>query len=61
MAKKTTQPNPKKRVKSYDTGKTKSVVGSIYTYKKRKKPKRLGKTCVYFNPDKLTCESSNLL
>lgn len=59
--KKTTQPNPKKNVKSYDTGKTKSVVGSIYTYKKRKKPKRLGKTCVYFNPDKLTCESSNLL
>lgn len=59
--KKLTHFNPKKRVKSYDTGKTKSVIGSIYTYKKHKKPKRLGKTCIYFDIDKLTCKTTNLL
>lgn len=54
--KKSLQPTTKKAVKSYDTGKTKSVVGSIYTYKKHKKPKRVGKTCVNFNKEKLTCK-----
>ncbi|MBO5372377.1 MAG: hypothetical protein J6A75_06630 [Lachnospiraceae bacterium] len=42
--KKALQPTTKKHVKSYETGKTGSVAGSIYTYKKRKKPKRVGKT-----------------
>lgn len=50
------QPTMKKNIKSYETGKTKSVVGSIYTYKKQKKPKRFGKTCVHFQKDKLTCK-----
>lgn len=39
-------------IKSY--GKS-GVVGGIYTYKKHKKSKRLGKTCIYFNKEKLTC------
>ena len=56
--KKSLQPTTKKNVKSYETGKTGSVVGSIYTYKKRKKPKRVGKTCKYFDKDKLTCRLS---
>lgn len=47
-----------KRKESF-TGKTASVVGSIYTYATRKKPKRLGKNCVHFNVQKLTCELSN--
>lgn len=54
--KKSLQPTTKKNIKSYETGKTKSVVGSIYTYKKQKKPKRFGKTCVHFREDKLTCK-----
>lgn len=54
--KKSLQPTTKKNIKSYETGKTKSVVGSIYTYKKQKKPKRFGKTCVHFQEDKLTCK-----
>lgn len=57
--KKTLHPSTKKNIKSYETGKTKSIVGSIYTYKKRKKPKRVGKTCIYFDKDKLTCNLSN--
>lgn len=56
--KKSMQSTTKKKNKSYDTGKTGSVIGSIYTYKKRKKPKRLGKTCKYFDKDKLTCKFS---
>ena len=56
--KKKLQPTTKKHVKSYETGKTGSVVGSIYTYKKHKKPKRLGKTCIHFNKEKLTCRLS---
>ena len=38
------------------SGKTASIVGGIYTYKKRRRPKRLGKECVYFEPGKLTCK-----
>lgn len=56
--KKSLQPTTRKNVKSYETGKTGSVVGSIYTYKKRKKPKRVGKTCIHFDKDKLTCKLS---
>ena len=33
---------------------SKSVIANIYTYSKRK-PKRLGKTCVHYDLDKLTC------
>lgn len=44
----------KKHTSSYGK-RSKSVVGSIYTYKKRKKPKRVGKTCKYFDKNKLTC------
>lgn len=47
----------KKHIKSYETG---SIVGSIYTYKKRKKPKRVGKTCKFFDKDKLTCKISKI-
>ena len=56
--KKTLQPTTKKHIKSYKTGKTGRVIGSIYTYKKRKKPKRVGKTCKFFDKDKLTCKLS---
>lgn len=54
-------PKPKKKAKSYVTGKTKSVVGSIYTYKKQKKPKRYGYTCMYYVKDKLTCQLTKAL
>lgn len=37
---------------------SKSIITNIYTYSKRK-PKRLGKTCVHFNPNKLTCKRNN--
>lgn len=40
---------------NYYGGKTASIVGGIYSYKKHKKPKRIGKQCFYFNSDKLTC------
>lgn len=52
--KKTTQPQIKGKLK-INNGKSSSVVGSIYTYKKHKKPKRVGRTCIYFNKDTLTC------
>lgn len=38
-----------------NNGKSSSIVGSIYTYKKHKKPKRVGRTCLYFDKDTLTC------
>jgi hypothetical protein len=52
----------KKNYKGIKKGKhanSKSVVTNIYTYEK-KKPKRLGKTCIHFNIGKLTCDLSNL-
>lgn len=55
--KKPSQSKSKKSITSYGS-KSSSVVGSIYTYKKRKKPKRVGKTCKYFDKDKLTCRLS---
>lgn len=39
--------------------KSKSTITNIYTYSKRK-PKRLGKTCIHFNKNKLTCKLNNL-
>lgn len=54
------QKQAKKSVRSYGKKST-SIVGSIYTYKKRKKPKRVGKTCKYFDKVKLTCKLSNTL
>lgn len=44
--------------KNYYGGNTASIVGGLYSYKKHKKPKRIGKQCYYFNPDKLTCRST---
>lgn len=55
--KKSSQSKYKKGASSYGN-KSGSVVGSIYTYKKRKKPKRVGKTCKYFDKNKLTCSIS---
>lgn len=55
--KKSTQSKSKKSRTSYGN-KSASVVGSIYTYKKHKKPKRLGMTCKYFDKEKLTCKLS---
>lgn len=48
--------NPNNSIKSY--GKSSSVVGNIYTYKKHRKSKRLGKNCIHFDKDKLTCKIS---
>lgn len=42
--------------KNYYGGNTASVVGGLYSYNKHKKPKRLGKQCIYFNSDQLTCK-----
>lgn len=54
MANKKKPSQPKKSTSSYGK-RSNSVVGSIYTYKKHKKPKRLGKTCKYFDKEKLAC------
>lgn len=43
------------------SGKTGSVVGGIYTYKKHKKPKRLGKDCIYFDSEKLACKITKMI
>lgn len=43
------------------SGKTASVVGGIYTYKKHKKPKRLGKDCIYFDSEKLACKITKMI
>lgn len=37
-----------------------SVITNIYTYSKRK-PKRLGRTCIHFDVDRLSCKRTNLL
>lgn len=39
---------------------SKSVITNIYTYSK-KRPKRLGKTCIHFDSNKLTCKLSKSL
>jgi len=47
--------------KSSSHGKSsKSVITNIYTYSK-KKPKRLGKTCIHFDSNKLTCKLNKSL
>lgn len=48
-------PKSKKTINPYS-----SIVGEkgIYTYTKRRKPKRIGKECIYFSPNKLTCKLS---
>lgn len=51
--------NPNNSIKSY--GKSSSVVGNIYTYTKYRKPKRIGKTCIYFDKEKLACKISHQL
>lgn len=48
----------KKNYDSHNKG-SKSIITNIYTYN-RKKPKRLGRTCIHFNIDKLTCKLNNL-
>lgn len=53
-------PKPQKK-KSGSHGKgSKSVITNIYTYSK-KKPKRLGKTCIHFDSNKLTCKLNKSL
>lgn len=56
-------PKPQKK-KSRSHGKhrkgSKSVITNIYTYSK-KKPKRLGKTCIHFDSDKLSCKLNKSL
>lgn len=54
--------NPKlQKKKSNSHGKSsKSVITNIYTYNKRK-PKKLGKTCVHFDINKLTCKLTKTL
>lgn len=51
--------NQNNSIKSY--GKSSSVVGNIYTYKKHRKPKIIGKTCIYFDKEKLACKISHQL
>lgn len=55
--KKAIQSKPKKSTTSYGK-KSSGINRSIYTYKKRKKPKRVGKTCKYFDKEKLACKLS---
>lgn len=56
MAKKNNNYIPKKNNYSHSSTGFSSGEKSMYTNKKRKKPKRLGNTCVYFNETKLTCK-----
>lgn len=58
--KKPTHPKIKKNFKAYASSSS-NVIGSIYTYKKQKKPKRYGYTCVYYNKEKLTCQLTKAL
>lgn len=52
--KKTVAIKPQKKFVSHGKG-SKSVITNIYTYSK-KKPKRLGKTCIHFDSNELTCK-----
>lgn len=56
--KKSIVPKPQKKKSSSRGKRSKSVITNIYTYSKRK-PKRLGKTCIHFNSSKLTCKRNN--
>lgn len=52
-----------KRNKNYSTGKSKSsksIITNMYTQSSKKR-KRLGKTCIHFNVEKLTCKISHML
>lgn len=49
--------NHKKSSKNYFGDKNASVVGGLYTYKSKRR-KRLGKDCIYFDSEKLTCKST---
>lgn len=49
--------NHKKSSKNYFVNKNASVVGGLYTYKSKRR-KRLGKDCIYFDFEKLTCKTT---
>lgn len=58
--KKVITPKPQKKKSSSHGKGSKSVITNIYTYSK-KKPKRLGKTCIHFDSNKLTCRLNKSL
>lgn len=58
--KKDITPKPQKKKSSSHGKGSKSVITNIYTYSK-KKPKRLGKTCIHFDSNKLTCRLNKSL
>lgn len=58
--KKSINPKPQKKHSNVSGKSSKSVITNIYTYSK-KKPKRIGKTCIHFDFNKLTCKLSKSL
>lgn len=58
--KKTISIKPQKKKSSSYGKSSKSVITNIYTYSK-KKPKRLGKTCIHFDSNKLNCKLNKSL
>lgn len=58
--KKAINPKPQKRNTNTNSKSSKSVITNIYTYSK-KKPKRLGRTCIHFDINKLTCKLTKML
>ena len=58
--KKNTIKSTKKLHSNSYSNSSKSIITNIYTYN-RKKPKRIGKTCIHFNFEKLTCKLNNSL
>ena len=58
--KKVITPKPQKKKSSSHGKGSKSVITNIYPYSK-KKPKRLGKTCIHFDSNKLTCRLNKSL
>lgn len=61
QSKKQNKKSKSKQNNFYSKPSANNHIYEIYTYKKHKKPKRLGKECFYFISDKLTCELFNRL
>lgn len=58
--KKSINPKSQKKYSNASEENSKSVITNMYTYSK-KKPKRIGKTCIHFDFNKLTCKLSKSL
>lgn len=58
--KKVINSKPQKKNTNSNDKRSRSIITNIYTYSK-KKPKRLGRTCIHFDIDKLACKLTKML